>query len=856
MSLSKSYRDLDDTLPSDSKWLNHAEQPTIVFQPFDSVSLRQSIDSSRTSSTNFNLRVSRDFHTDAMSNAPEDNVNETYDDSSNSDILLSGSDYWKFHDNSSFEESTMNATIPIDWKQKAVEGKNELDEFELLEEQVQRFNITPSVTKTFDLHSKDSEDIKRRFESKESQRTWGAVTVHDEVQSAGTQSMRSSIDHEYFSESKPQSSLRGSEDIVSNGRYRDSFQSVEEKAAIRPRVSSSSRSVLKNGIRPISASRQIIKPVPSEKNHSVESSDSKNIYSNSITTKAKELEEQLQYYTEENAKLKQLRKQQENTLAEITQQKANLTDWINEEKVKFDSWCNETRQAIAKDKRQSAKLLRDARQQAANISNGNNVPLSIRQTKQEIEGLQATIVKLKTDYDTLMKKYKASEFRHLQHRKDVQNSIQEIENQYEKLEIDKINLWKFLDKSHLQIPSSLLKDRFENFRHHKFENTNSKSHRGSTEVPLRTKKTIDSYVEEIVDPERYVSTSAKLSYEVVSHDNNEQDNDSNNAGNDQDVDYDSEIFEDNNRNYESDTDIHSAMTSELNEVDSDPQLQYKYKDYEYPSLSSKVSENFIVTDALRSSWNQQNSKIDRYDAHNTRDTREDTVINLFEKSNSYSGNRVNPKNTSITAEDSNILPSESKTATVSAKVPEFVSSNSPSKFASNHSSAAPMSPPSRTEEILPNGTTVITYRNGTRKEIFKDGGSIIRFANGDTKIKDPLTGSEVYHYAQANTKHTTYPDGLQIYEFPNGQVRLFYILIMHYCHLTFYYRLKRIFLTEKLKLFSLILQKKLFSLMGFKKVIFLMVLLLDSIMTLEKKLLIKCDYVLKYLLELIILTLI
>jgi hypothetical protein len=34
------------------------------------------------------------------------------------------------------------------------------------------------------------------------------------------------------------------------------------------------------------------------------------------------------------------------------------------------------------------------------------------------------------------------------------------------------------------------------------------------------------------------------------------------------------------------------------------------------------------------------------------------------------------------------------------------------------------------------------------------------------------SGVVVYYYAQANTTHTTYTDGLEVYEFPNNQVSM------------------------------------------------------------------------------------
>ena len=92
---------------------------------------------------------------------------------------------------------------------------------------------------------------------------------------------------------------------------------------------------------------------------------------------------------------------------------------------------------------------------------------------------------------------------------------------------------------------------------------------------------------------------------------------------------------------------------------------------------------------------------------------------------------------------------------------------------------------SRMEEILPNGAKLIRYANGTTKEISHDGRSaMVRFTNGDYKHTDTVSGVVIYYYKLADTTHTTYKDGMEVYEFPNKQVfynrsqrgELYYIL--------------------------------------------------------------------------------
>jgi hypothetical protein len=84
---------------------------------------------------------------------------------------------------------------------------------------------------------------------------------------------------------------------------------------------------------------------------------------------------------------------------------------------------------------------------------------------------------------------------------------------------------------------------------------------------------------------------------------------------------------------------------------------------------------------------------------------------------------------------------------------------------------------SRTEEVTAHGTHIVRYRNGTRKETQSDGRVCVYFNNGDVKKRFPETGIVVYYYASTKTTHTSYANGLEVYEFPNNQVcrRLLYM---------------------------------------------------------------------------------
>ena len=67
------------------------------------------------------------------------------------------------------------------------------------------------------------------------------------------------------------------------------------------------------------------------------------------------------------------------------------------------------------------------------------------------------------------------------------------------------------------------------------------------------------------------------------------------------------------------------------------------------------------------------------------------------------------------------------------------------------------------------GKKEVVYNNGIKKEIYPDGYSIVYFNNKDVKQCFP-DGRIVYHFSEAKTTQTTFPDGLQLFKFSNGQI--------------------------------------------------------------------------------------
>ncbi|XP_051998639.1 centromere protein J isoform X1 [Xyrauchen texanus] len=76
---------------------------------------------------------------------------------------------------------------------------------------------------------------------------------------------------------------------------------------------------------------------------------------------------------------------------------------------------------------------------------------------------------------------------------------------------------------------------------------------------------------------------------------------------------------------------------------------------------------------------------------------------------------------------------------------------------------------SKIEKVLPDGGRIIVFPNGTRKELSADGQMVkVTFFNGDVKHTMP-DQRVIYYYAEAQTTHITYPDGMEVLQFPNNQ---------------------------------------------------------------------------------------
>ncbi|KAG2379495.1 hypothetical protein C9374_006612 [Naegleria lovaniensis] len=67
------------------------------------------------------------------------------------------------------------------------------------------------------------------------------------------------------------------------------------------------------------------------------------------------------------------------------------------------------------------------------------------------------------------------------------------------------------------------------------------------------------------------------------------------------------------------------------------------------------------------------------------------------------------------------------------------------------------------------GRRDIQFSNGTTKKLYPDKSCLVFFNNGDIK-KTFEDGVVVYYYASLQTTHVSYPNGLEMYKFPNTQL--------------------------------------------------------------------------------------
>jgi len=417
----------------------------------------------------------------------------------------------------------------------------------------------------------------------------------------------------------------------------------------------------------------------------------------------------------ENAILKKLRKQQEASLAEVLVQKEELLRWVADEKARTAAWCGEQRQMALKERNTAAKLARDSRQRALSSS------LPVRKEKSELEALQATIEKMKIDHEAVMKKSKANEHRLYSLVKDHTTHLEANEKQRLGLEQDKLMLLEFISEQGIRLPKSL-RSLLQKVSGSSGSSTGQHpSSSGAPKTSSSKNHSGDGYAEEVDVEDVGVTSKTTL------------------------------VLDDESVGF-----MPGFRRGDLHGSSSLP------RSATVGQSGSNISSNLSST--------QTNSRlsVETSESHElhplpSRPSNEAKIVDNYKSrllTSSATDSRGSAGPNSHGEEDS----PKSRTNDNSSKAIGS-SSNAPGQGNQSKQSADP----NRIEEVLPNGTKLIRYKNGTLKEVDPSGDSIVRFLNGDSKQYRAHSGIIVYYYALADTTHTTHPDGLEIYEFPNKQ---------------------------------------------------------------------------------------
>lgn len=148
---------------------------------------------------------------------------------------------------------------------------------------------------------------------------------------------------------------------------------------------------------------------------------------------------------------------------------------------------------------------------------------------------------------------------------------------------------------------------------------------------------------------------------------------------------------------------------------------------------------------------------------------------------SEGGTRVSPGNISSTEQRFEKRRQPFSTALVSPsreRVPEFVNKTPQHQQqgrqhhdGSSHSSS---SSSRRVRRQMHDGGHIVVYGNGVRKEVHRDGTTVIRFANGDIETKFVESGTVAYFHARENVMQITTSDGSTLFEYPNKQIERHY----------------------------------------------------------------------------------
>jgi hypothetical protein len=548
-----------------------------------------------------------------------------------------------------------------------------------------------------------------------------------------------------------------------------------------------------------------------------------------LTEKAKELESELATYTKENATLKKLRKEQEMLL---TEKRAEVHKWALDERQKTETWCEEQKQAAARERSTSAKVARDNRlaMSATGAQGIRKERAEVEALQATLEKLKIDADAKEKKSKMNEKRLQQLAKDHSANAEDYQQQLASLERNRQDiiayLDSIGVRLPGSLVKSIVSTgkgetgtpavkPANLGFGSTTAPREGSVNLGLSKKTSHNLHLKAGSSRTLGGTYAVEVDPENIEVTP---SVRVRRGEGNMSDTMTQRGT------LASAMFHNisatPNRTRSSSTPRGATSSQDQWQISSTQRQSSttirESMDRERGQTQSSMRDVLGIDNDLKASWarSSRSSRGSRYSDDNDhsdegtdlgRDTgrgRDTAVAAVHDHSSLGLANTVRASqitgidglrtstraigvdsSTAKAADSSSLGRSMGRTADSQNKIdasnppPYSDLGRSSIRLSTNEIMASKQTPEgganggSRTEEVLPDGRRLISYRNGTRKEILPNGESLVRFVNGDSKTTGAgNSGVVVYYYAQADTTHTTYKDGLEVYEFPNRQV--------------------------------------------------------------------------------------
>jgi hypothetical protein len=546
-----------------------------------------------------------------------------------------------------------------------------------------------------------------------------------------------------------------------------------------------------------------------------------------LTEKAKELESELATYTKENATLKKLRKEQEMLLSE---KRAEVHKWALDERQKTESWCEEQKQAAARERSTSAKVARDNRlAMSATGAQGirkeraevEALQATLEKLKIDADAKEKKSKMNEKRLQQLAKDHSANAECYQQQLASLERNRQDI---LAYLESIGVRLPGSLVKSVVstgkgETGTLAVKPAYLGF------GSTTAPREGSVNLGLSKKtahtlhlktgsgRTLGGTYAVEVDPENIeVTPSARVRRgegnlsdtmtqrgtlaSAMFNNVSATPNRTRSASTPRGATSSQDQWQISSTQRQSSTTIRESMERERGQTQTsmrdvlgiDSDLKASWARSSRSSRGSRYSDDNDHSDEgadlVRDTGRGRDSAVTAVHDHsglaNTVRASQGAGVDGLRTSARIIGM---DSSTAKTVDSSSLGRSMSRTADSENKInasnpPPYIDPGRSSiRLGTNEIVASKQTPEgganggSRTEEVLPDGRRLISYRNGTRKEILPNGESLVRFVNGDSKTTGAgNSGVVVYYYAQADTTHTTYKDGLEVYEFPNRQV--------------------------------------------------------------------------------------